>query len=126
MNSAPSTYCDQKQWYAVYTVVRHEKVVNSALNRKEIETFLPLRESINQWKDRRKTVRVPLFPGYLFVNTSDQERSAVITTSGVIRILGIREKPIAIPVEQILTIKTLLQSKVKYDPYPYIQEGTEV
>ncbi len=41
-------------------------VAEELWNRK-IECFLPLREVVSQWKDRRKRVQFPLFPGYLFV-----------------------------------------------------------
>ena len=35
---------------------------------KRIAHFLPLREVLSKWKDRRKKVQLPLFPGYLFVH----------------------------------------------------------
>jgi len=108
-----------KEWYAVYTVVRHEKTVNSSLAGKYIETFLPLREEVSSWKDRRKRVQLPLFPGYLFVNLLLQDRLSVLNTRGVVRILGINGNPVPVPVEQIDAIKRVLESKLKYDPYPY-------
>ncbi len=114
-----------KEWYAVYTVVRHEKSVNSALCEKNIETFLPVREVVSQWKDRRKRVQLPLFPGYLFVNTSLQDRHwDILNTRGVVRVLGTNGAPV--PVEQIYSIKELLDRNLKYDPYPYFTQGKEV
>src|SRR5919108_6069750 len=115
-----------KEWYAVYTVVRHEKSVNSALCEKNIETFLPLREVVSQWKDRRKRVQLPIFPGYLFVNISLQYRWDVLNTRGVVRILGVNGAPIPVPVEQIDAIRKLLGNKLKYDTYPYFIQGREV
>lgn len=115
-----------KQWYAVYTVVRHEKAVNSTLAEKNIETFLPLREVMSQWKDRRKRVQLPLFPGYLFVNISLEERWDVLNTRGAIRILGVNGSTVPVPGEQIEAIRKLLESKWKYEPCPYFPEGTEV
>ena len=118
--------CMNKEWYAVYTVVRHEKTVNSSLAEKYIETFLPLREEVNSWKDRRKRVQLPLFPGYLFVNLLLKDRLSVLNTRGVVRILGINGNPVPVPVEQIDAIKRVLESKLKYDPYPYFIQGREV
>lgn len=125
-NFVPAAYTDEKDWYAVYTVVRHEKSVNEALVKKNIETFLPLRTVINQWKDRKKKVELPLFPGYLFVNTTKEERLAVLNAKGVVRMLGVNGMPIPIPCQQIEGIKKLVQSKFEYDPYPYLTEGKEV
>ena len=34
---------------------------------KGIENYLPAYEEVHQWKDRKKKVQVPLFPGYVFV-----------------------------------------------------------
>ena len=115
-----------KEWYAVYTIVRHEKTVNSTLTDQNIETFLPLSEVLSQWNDRRKTVQLPLFPGYLFVNIFLQDRWNVLNTCGVVRILGVNGTPIPVPVEQIEAVKRLLKSNLKYDPYPYLTQGTEV
>lgn len=115
-----------KEWYALYTVVRHEKTVNSALAQKDIETFLPFREITSQWKDRRKRIQLPLFPGYLFVNMLLQEMWTVLNTRGVVKILGVNGSPIPVPVEQICTIKRLLESNLKYDHYPYFSQGKEV
>jgi transcription antitermination factor NusG len=116
----------EKEWYAVYTVVRHEKRVNYALQEKDIETFLPLREQVSQWKDRKKIVHFPLFPGYLFVNSRLVDRWKLLNTRGVVRILGINGAPIPVPVEQIEAIKRLLESKLKFDPYAYLAQGKEV
>ena len=75
-----------KCWYAVYTIVRHEKAVNSSLINKNIDTFLPIREVVNRWKDRNKKVMLPLFPGYIFVNLDIGKKMDVLTTKGVVRI----------------------------------------
>jgi transcription termination/antitermination protein NusG len=115
-----------RRWYAVYTVVRHEKAVNNALKEKQIETFLPIREVISQWKDRKKRVLLPLFPGYLFVNTTLDDKLNILNTRGIVRILGISGTPAAIPHEQIESIRKLLESKVLFDPHPYLREGKKV
>jgi transcription antitermination factor NusG len=110
----------------VYTVVRHEKAVNSALAEKDIETFLPIREVLSRWKDRKKRIQIPLFPGYLFVNIDLKEMWDVLNRRSVVRILGVKGIPIPVPVEQINAIRRLLESNLRYDPYPYFAEGKEV
>ena len=52
-----------ESWFAVHTKARHEKKTNRDLEEKDVETFLPLREVMSQWKDRKKKVFLPLFPG---------------------------------------------------------------
>src|SRR5574341_150732 len=116
-----------KQWYAIYTRSRHEKIVYELLNDKGIETFLPLRVFLSQWKDRKKKIESPLFPGYLFtrINILD-DFTKVITSKGVVKILGTNGTPIPIPINEIDSVKTLLKSNLKYDPYPYLKSGMKV
>ena len=56
-----------ENWYAVYTKSRHEKVVETVLKSRGVKTFLPLREILSQWKDRKKLINIPLFPGRTFL-----------------------------------------------------------
>lgn len=119
-------YQEQHSWYALYTIVRHEKAVNKALNKKNITTFLPIKKVVNRWKDRMKEVSIPLFPGYIFVNLLEEDRINILNTQGVIRILGTNGEPEPIPDEQIDFIITLQETNMKYDPWPYFTEGKEV
>jgi transcriptional antiterminator NusG len=114
------------QWYAIYTRSRHEKRVASRLEEKRIEVFLPLRKVLRRWKDRRKEVLMPLFSSYVFVRIPNTQKLSVLQTPGVAQILSEGGKPVPIPVEQIASIQTLVESGLHYDPYPYLKEGTVV
>ncbi|MFQ5964739.1 MAG: UpxY family transcription antiterminator [Candidatus Scalinduaceae bacterium] len=115
------------KWYAVHTRSRHEKQVDLLLSKKSIETFLPLIHTLSRWKDRKKHVDLPLFPGYLFVHVGEEYLPDVKYTRGVAKILGTDiDKPTPIPDKQILDLKTVLERDVKLDPYPYLKKGTLV
>jgi len=116
----------EPHWYAVYTRSRHEKSVAVKLEEKQMEVFLPLRTVLRRWKDRRKEIRVPLFTSYVFVHMALSERLRVLQTPGVVLILSEGSKPIPIPQDQIAAIEKLVSSGFKYDPYPYLKEGTQV
>ncbi|NIU87849.1 MAG: UpxY family transcription antiterminator [Nitrosopumilaceae archaeon] len=126
MNLTDNSAISQKNWYAVYTIVRHEKAVYSSLLDKEIDSYLPIREVINRWKDRNKKVLLPLFPGYVFVNIDLRDKLAVLNTKGVVRILGVNGNPTPVPEQQVNSIKSLLESGLHYNPYNYLVEGKEV
>jgi transcription antitermination factor NusG len=113
-------------WYAVYTRSRHEKLADKFLVSRGIATFLPLRRVLSRWKDRKKLITVPLFPSYLFVNILQKDIHNVIYTKGVLRMVGINGVPYPIPNEQIESIEKLVNSDLKYDPYPYVNVGAEV
>ena len=98
------------------------------LSERGIETFLPLVHTLSRRRDRKKYVDIPLFPGYLFV-CADKERLLydVKYTRGVTRIIGTgMDAPTPIPDKQILDIKSIMESDVKLDPFPYLKKGRTV
>jgi transcription antitermination factor NusG len=117
---------DARGWFAVYTKSRHEKKVNWSLAEKNVETFLPLKDALVRWKDRNKRVFVPLFPGYLFVRIDPGDRLNVLTTKGVVCILGCKGEPVPVPLSEIEATRKLLRSGLKFRPFPYEFEGKEV
>ncbi len=115
------------KWYAVHTRSRHEKQVHSLLSYKGIEAFLPLVKTLSRRRDRKQYVDIPLFTGYIFVHAEEDNLSNVKYTKGVVRIIGTDiDKPTPVPEEQILSIKKILESKVKLDPHPYLKKGTRI
>lgn len=115
-------------WYALYVISRHEQKVNDRLIRKNIETFLPLVEKWSRRKDRRKKIKVPLFPGYIFVRTTmtPYNHLEILKTDSVVKILGINGKPTPISDEQIHAIKALMKSGLPTMSFPYMKEGMRV
>src|SRR5438270_7010797 len=73
-------------WYAAYTCANHEKRVAEQLSVREVEHFLPLYVSVRRWKDRRVTLDLPLFPGYVFVRVALRDRLQVQQLPGVARL----------------------------------------
>ena len=73
-------------WFAVRTRSRHEQVVRHQLERKEVETFLPTVTRWSRWKDRRKRIAWPLFPGYCFARFDPDRPLAIVACAGVVGI----------------------------------------
>lgn len=119
----------EPEWYAVHLKSRHEFKVADRLTMKGIETFLPQVERARKWKDRKKMIAFPLFPGYLFVHTTRESQNLlrVLKVAGVVRIIStIPGEPDTIPEDQILSLKKLVDNKGEIDPYPYLNEGQRV
>lgn len=110
-------------WYAIRTRSRHEKRVRDQLSTRGIEPFLPLMNRWRQWKDRRKQVALPVFPGYCFARFPISERRAVVTVHGVVQILGNHEGPVPVPDIEIDGVRRLVTSTLPVDPHPYLREG---
>ena len=111
------------EWFAIWTRSRHEGVVRQQLEGKGIETFLPTVTRWSHWKDRKKQVSWPLFPGYCFARIDRGASLAVLTCSGVVSIVSFEGQPAAIPAREINDIRTLVESELRFDPCPFIQTG---
>jgi len=113
-------------WYAIYTKPRHEFVVHGELQKKGIESFLPSFKRLQQWKDRKKFVEFPLFPGYLFVHVQHDSAAFlnVLKTRGVVTFISSTPgNPSTVAVEEIQSLKLLLESGEELDVYPNLKEG---
>lgn len=116
----------QPHWYAVYTRSRHEKTVADQLVHKSVEHFLPLYETIRKWKNGRFKVRLPLFPGYLFVHIPLRQRLQVLQVPGVVQLVGSGGVPLALPPTEIETIRDALTKGLQAYPHPYLTVGSLV
>ncbi|MDE3243292.1 MAG: UpxY family transcription antiterminator [Nitrospirota bacterium] len=117
---------NRARWYALRTRSRHEKHVRDWLANQGIERLLPTLGRISQWKDRKKVIELPLFPGYCFAQFFWQDRLAVLKVPGVVQIVGSGTSPEPIPDEEIDALKKLMDSTLAYDAHPYLQEGMAV
>ena len=118
-----ATRQDSLHWYALRTRSRHEKLVRDRLVRLGVEHLLPTVVRLNQWKDRKKKVEVPIFSGYCFARFLWGDRLPVLKVAGVVEIVGGGERPEAIPEQEIAAIQSLMSSTLPYDSYPYLREG---
>jgi transcription antitermination factor NusG len=118
----------EQHWYALQTRSRHEKSVANLLQTYGICAYLPLVPEVHEWSDRRKTVQVPLFSGYVFIRSSDTNdaMSRIIRTDGVVNVLGCRPRGTPIPNEEIESVKALLAHKIPYRNHTFPEIGQRV
>ncbi|HBN26848.1 MAG TPA: transcriptional antiterminator [Desulfobacteraceae bacterium] len=115
-------------WYALRTRSRFEDKVHAALLKKTFKTFLPKVLVKSKRRDRNKMIRVPLFPGYLFVKTNldPHEHVEILKTTGAVRLIG--NSTGAIPVEngKIDSLKIMVEATDSVSTGKMIQEGEAV
>jgi transcription termination/antitermination protein NusG len=117
----------EPQWFAIWTRSRHEKLVRDQLEKKsDVDVFLPTIGKWSRWKDRKKKIDWPLFPGYVFARFIADERVGILKVDGVVQIISNNGMLSAIPDEEIDSIRTLVESELAYDPVPLIKEGDMV
>jgi transcription antitermination factor NusG len=117
---------DERHWYAAYTCAQHEKRVAAELGMREVEHFLPLYSSVRRWKDRRVTLDLPLFPGYVFVRLALCDKLRVVQIPSVVRLVGFSGWPTALPDEEMEILRTGLCQSLRAEPHPFLAVGRRV
>jgi transcription antitermination factor NusG len=114
------------RWYAIYTKHQHEKKSAELLARKRIEVYLPLYDCVRQWQDRRKKLEVPLFPGYVFVRSTLENRIDILRTPGVFFIVESAGRACSVPDRDVESMRTMSHSRAAIQPHPFLQGGDYV
>lgn len=113
-------------WFALSVKPRHEKVAAIHLRMRGLEEFLPLQPVRRTWSDRKQTVELPLFPGYVFCRFTYQERLQALNTPGITAIVGFGKKEIPIDESEIASVRLLVSSGLPVSPWPYLRPGQAV
>lgn len=113
----------EPRWYALSTRSRHEATVRRELEKVDVEAFLPTIPKWSRWKDRKKRIDWPLFPGYCFARFDLASRLTVLKRPGVVRVVSLAGEPAPIPDSEIDGIRQLVESDLQYDPCPLVHEG---
>jgi transcription antitermination factor NusG len=114
------------RWFAIWTRSRHEQVVREQLEQKHVEAFLPTLPRWSRWKDRRKKIDWPLFPGYCFARFNPDDALPVLKVPGVVSIVSFEGRPAPIPDYELESLRVLVASDLQFDPCPLIHEGMMV
>jgi transcription antitermination factor NusG len=93
------------KWFVLHVRVNQEKRTAQRLASSDFEHFLPCYRSVRQWKDRRVTLEMPLFPGYVFVHMDLADRMRVLTLPNVVGLIGSKNSPSIVLPEEIDRIK---------------------
>jgi transcription antitermination factor NusG len=115
-------------WYALHTRSNCEQKVARELAMREFESYVPIFRELHQWRDRKKLVELPLFPGYVFVRLLDcaAARLEVMKIASVVRILGQGERIEPVAEEEIAGLQRLLVANAHCLAHPLLREGAWV
>jgi transcription antitermination factor NusG len=113
-------------WFALQTRPRSEKKVDYLLRQKGYECFTPTYCQKRKWSDRIVEVDLPLFPMYVFCRLGSPTLGKVVSTPGVLKIVGFGGKPAEVAIEEIEALRLLTQSNLLREPWKYLPVGTRV
>lgn len=112
-------------WFAVQVCSRAEHKVVAILEHKGYRCLFPTYQSKRKWATQTKILRLPLFPGYIFCRIRERVVGLVMTTPGVVRILGTGKRPYPVADSEIDAIqKASLDESA--GPCAYLNVGQKV
>ena len=111
-------------WFALYVKSKAEEQVSQHLRYKGYEEFLPLYKV----RTRQGTIekQKPLFPGYVFCRLNPAANGLIITTPGVISIVGFGGKPIPVETREIEALKKVAALGLQSEPWKLLTVGEMV
>src|SRR5436189_1987587 len=122
-NMSAAAVLETAAWYGVRVRSQAEQMAATALRAKGYEEFLPVIKSRRRWSDRVKYIDKPAFPGYVFCRFEVNKRAAVLQTPGVVNIVSFGSQPLPIPEVEIQAVRTMLQSSLSVQLYPFLTAG---
>jgi transcriptional antiterminator NusG len=116
-------------WYAVWLRSHYEQLVTQQLSAKGFQTFLPEVRSWSRRSGSARAIRMPLFPGYLFVRETLHKARYLdlLKVSGVVRVLEdgwSRLTPV--PDDEIEAIQQIVSADVMVFPHAHLRRGQHV
>jgi transcription termination/antitermination protein NusG len=113
-------------WFAVQVWSGREQRCAAQLRLRGYEVFLPTCCEHRRWSDRVKKIERAVFAGYVFCRLNGDAAGKLVTTPGIIRIVGDGRGPLPIPTHEIETIQRIVTTGLAATPWPYVQVGQRV
>lgn len=117
---------DDRHWLAAYTRAQHETSVARQLEAKAVSFLLPTHIKTSRWSDRVRHAAAPLFPCYVFVHVSPDERVRVLQTSGVVNIVSVGGRPAPLREEEVALLRECAARPEAFQPHAFLQIGQRV
>ena len=109
------------RWWVLHTKARNEKAVAADLEKMRINHFLPLVECRRTYNGRAQSVKIPLFPGYVFLCGGSDDRLKALRTNRVARVLEVGDQERL--KSDLRHIYRVVASREPVDLYPRLRRG---
>lgn len=95
------------RWTAVHSRPRCEKILADYCDRHTISHYLPLRRRVARYQRRTVVTLLPMFPGYLFAQLGEPDRTLVLRSHRAVTILPVEDFQEVQLVEELREIQRL-------------------
>lgn len=114
------------QWYALVVKPRFDKAVARTLEAKGFETLVPTYRKYHTYGARSKVTELPLFPGYVCCRFDVHSSLPILSTPGVIRVIGNRSIPTPLSEVEINSLQAAINAHLPVQPFPFMNAGQRV
>jgi len=115
---------DSRRWRVLHVRAQQEKVLAKEMGVMSIEHFLPLNNETRRAGRKKVQVQTPVFPGYLFINSTLDEAYRVDRTKRVVNILNVaNQEQLA---WELANLRKALEHKAPLRRHAYLQKGKRV
>jgi transcription antitermination factor NusG len=126
-SSEDTTICEGQEWFVATVKPLHELTVAEGFESRGFKPFCPTYEIRRQHKRAdRRTLRPPLFPGYVFCRFHRNDRTAVLRTPGVRSIIAFGGTAAAVDHGEIDRLRAVVSCGAPVRPWPYLKAGDRV
>ena len=110
-------------WLVLCTAYQQESSVGNYLLAKQFDVFNPYYVVSGDRSDPVSAVRLPLFPGYVFVAGAMTRRNQLLTVPGVYTIVSFGRVPAEISAAEIEPIRRAMHCAMRMRPHPFLATG---
>jgi transcription termination/antitermination protein NusG len=114
----------QGLWFVLHTKSRQEKVVAQDLESMGVMYFLPLVSQVRFYGNRKARVRIPIFPGYVFLKGELEDTYRIDRTKRLAGILKVNDQK---KLEwELRNLHLAIAREASLEMYPYLKNGVKV
>lgn len=126
MTLDPLNLASDTPWLAVHAWAGREHLVARHLLARGYEVFLPSYREWRRWSDRRRAVDRALFTGYVFCRSAAEVVAKIVSTPGVLGVVGDGRGPLPVAPEEIETLQRATAAGLEAQPWECLQAGEPV
>src|SRR5712691_10225382 len=112
------------EWFVAHTKPRWEKKLKLYCEREGLLATLPCYRTVHKYRSKTVTFEKPLFPGYVFLQLSREQRQQVYQNDSVANLLVVHDQKLF--VQQLGEILKALETNLEVYLAPEIGTGSRV
>jgi transcription antitermination factor NusG len=113
-------------WFALRVRSNFERKTGDLLAYKGYPVFSPMYRKSRRDHTGVKESTYPLFPGYIFCSFDPYNRLPVLTTPGIVHIVGIGKSPVPVDSRELNNIRAVVSAGAGVCPRTYLSVGETI